>query len=260
MYLGSILPKRVTLFGLLIVLGTGAHASTFTDGFEAAVLDPFWSTLQQNGSITLSTNRAHTGAQSAYFQSTSGGQRSMNLFHQFAQPVKGDFSVFFYDVAPGQQTLYELIALSNSADPNSSAGIGTQDFDAFCYAASAAGGGPNANCGSSPQVSTTNIPRTLGWHEFKISVGATSISEFIDGILVYTTLGNFTIDRVDLAVFGPGFRPNTNASFDDFNATFTSVPEPGGMALAGVAFIMLGLCRRFRRNSPTRASPKSPVS
>jgi hypothetical protein len=106
------------------------------------------------------------------FMSVSGGQREIHLKHVFSTPVKGTVSVWLNDTAPGQETLYEGVTLYNSAQPKLVASVGTQDFDAFCYAAtfvdsSGVSSGQNANCGIYPQLSTTNVRRTSGWHNLE---------------------------------------------------------------------------------------------
>jgi len=57
----------------------------------------------------------------------------MHATHYLKPRTSGTFTVWFYDVAPGQETLYESITLNDSIS-GWSAGIGTQDFDAHCYA------------------------------------------------------------------------------------------------------------------------------
>jgi Bacterial Ig-like domain (group 3) len=191
------------------------------DGFEGPTIDPFWTVTQQFGSITTSTDVAHSGAQSAKFSSSSGGQRNIILSHTVASPTKGTFEVWFYDNAPGQQTLYEYIQLLNSSTGDK-AFIGTQDFDAFCYTAFLYNGaqgttlGPNANCGVFPQVLTTSVTRTQGWHLLEIVVAPAAVTFFIDTTQVFTTTGDYGFDNVSLVVTGPSFRPDTVAYFDDF--------------------------------------------
>src|SRR5690349_24329307 len=83
--------------------------SAYSDDFEATTVNAFWtSTMQQNGTVALSTDQNYTssGIRSIKFASASGGQREMHLTHTFSAPTKGTFSVWYYDYAPGQQTLY----------------------------------------------------------------------------------------------------------------------------------------------------------
>lgn len=117
----------------------------FNGGFGTANVDPFWTVSQSFDSITTSTAQAHSRAQFVQFSSTPGGQREVWLTHVFANPAQGDFSLWLYDFAAGQQALYELYALSSSSQPVWEAGLGTMDFDAFCFAVWVNGGGASAN-------------------------------------------------------------------------------------------------------------------
>jgi hypothetical protein len=62
--------------------------------------------------------------------------------------------------------------------------------------------------------------------------------------LQFTRAGDFALGRLELVVFGPGFRPNATFGFDDFSAT--AVPEPG-MALLGFGAAAFLLVRRVRQ-------------
>lgn len=210
---------------LLIVTGlitVSAQAQSFFDSFEGSEFDSFWIKTEQFGAVSLTTEQAHGGIQSAKFSSSFGGQREVHLSHNFPSAQKGIFSIYFYDAAPGQETLYEKLNLYN-ATSGESASIGTQDFDAYCYTAQMYNPntnvlqGPNGTCGVFPQTSTTNISRTAGWHKFEIVVSTGSVSFSIDGVRVFEADGNYSFDSVDISVSGPFWRPNTVAYFDDFS-------------------------------------------
>jgi hypothetical protein len=214
--LATVLVARLPLSG---VTAQTPALSSYSDSFEGPTLNPFWTALQQNGSIVTSTEQVHSGSRAAKFASSPGGQRYLQLTHRFDAPVKGSFAVWFYDFAPGQETLYEQLQLFNSTD-GSGAGIGTQDYDSQCYTSGLyAGGvslGPDATCGYYPQASTTNVRRTIGWHRFEISVGERAIGFSIDGTQVYSTTADLRFDSVTLNVSGPYWRPDTVGYFDDF--------------------------------------------
>src|SRR5438034_6612311 len=79
---------------LLIVLAwfisvSQADTISYSDSFEASTINPFWTVTQQFGTVTLSTDQAHTGAQSAKFSSTQGGQREIHLVHNFGTALTG---------------------------------------------------------------------------------------------------------------------------------------------------------------------------
>ena len=219
-------------FGLGLVLvcalsGLVQAQSGYVDTFETPTIipGPFWTLTQQYGTARLvqGTNHSFGGHQALKFSSTQGGQREMIAAHTFTLPQKGTFSIWFYDVAPGQETQYEQMSLSNSVTGDY-ASIGTQDFDAFCYEAqlynynTKVQQGPNQNCGIYPQISTTNVQRTAGWHNLSIFVGTDSITLAIDGTSVFTTAGNYSYDSVSIFQSGPGWRPDTYSYWDDFAA------------------------------------------
>lgn len=214
--------------GLVCVLTGLLHAqSGYVDTFETPTIipGPFWTLTQQYGTVRLAPGINHSfgGHQALKFSSSPGGQRGMSASHTFTSPQKGTFSIWFYDVAPGQETQYEQLSLYNSVTTDS-ASIGTQDFDAFCYEAqlynynTKVQQGPNQNCGIYPQISTTSVQRTAGWHNLSIFVGTDSITLAIDGNSVFTTAGNYSYDTVTLMQSGPYWRPDTYSYWDDFAA------------------------------------------
>ncbi len=208
----------------VFALAGSVHAQSLLDTFEASTINPlFWSKSQQYGTVNLSTDVDKTvgGRQSLKFSSVQGGQRGVGVSHRFASPQKGTFSIWFYDVAPGQETQYEQISLYNSVTTDA-ASIGTQDFDAYCYEAqlynvrSGQQQGPNQNCGIYPQTSTTNVHRAVGWHILTISIGVDSITLAIDGKAVFTTSGDYSYDMVTILQSGPDWRPDTYSYWDDY--------------------------------------------
>jgi hypothetical protein len=203
-----------------LAAAAAAPSEPFSESFEGIQIYPYWTLTQGYGTVALSKDHAYSGSQSLKFASLAGGQRDMVATHTFAQPTKGSVSIAFYDAAPGQETLYEYLTLTNSKNPNQAASVGTRDFDAYCYSAAitdgATGLGPNANCGIYPQITTAPVKRTLGWHVFSIHYDTASVSLAIDGVVVFTTALNFEFDTIQLVVAGPYWRPNTTAYFDNF--------------------------------------------
>lgn len=218
------LVRSALYLAFALALSGSLHAQSLLDTFEEPGINPlFWSTTQQYGTAHLSTDTNHTfaGRQSLKFTSSAGGQRNISVSHGFVSPEKGTFSIWFYDVAPGQETQYEQISLYNSVTTDS-ASIGTQDFDAYCYEAQLYNyntqiqQGPNQNCGMYPQISTTNVHRTVGWHILSIFVGSDSITLAIDGNAVFTTSANYSYDRIMITQSGPYWRPDTYSYWDDY--------------------------------------------
>ena len=60
--------------------------------------------------------------------------RQISLVHGFGLLTKGTVSIAFYDVAPGQETLYEKLSVYNSKTGKNAA-IGKMDFDSECDSA-----------------------------------------------------------------------------------------------------------------------------
>ena len=106
----------ITLFCLLLSTASlvAIPGTSYTDGFEGTVINPYWTLVQGYGSIALSTEQAHSGTQSVKFTSSDGGQRNMVMTHTMGARTKGKVSVWFYDVAPGQETLYEGMRVYSS--------------------------------------------------------------------------------------------------------------------------------------------------
>ena len=228
--------------------------TAFTDHFDGPTIDPFWSTFEQYGSLSFTTDHANSAPTSLAFAASAAPSNSgpnMIISHAFGSPTKGTFSVYFYDAAPGQQTLYEMMELDNSTQPGVLAVIGTNDFDALCYASRldvSPGNsiGEGANCGSFPQAQTTHVQRTLGWHFLTIKVEANDVVFSIDGDVTFTAPGDYAFDSVQIFVSGPYWRPTTTGYFDDFS--FTPLAPP--------AFPFAGFFSPVQ-NLPTRNAAKS---
>jgi hypothetical protein len=200
------------------------QAQSLIDTFEGSTLNPVsWTKLQQFGTVSLSTEQNKTlgGRQSLKFSSVQGGQRGVGVTHHFSFPQKGLFTIWFYDAAPGQETQYEQISLYNSITADR-ASLGTQDFDAYCYEAQLYNDnthqqqGPNQTCGIYPQVSTTSVQRTLGWHLLSIFVESDHVVLAIDNNPVFTASGNYAYDSVTILQSGPYWRPDTYSYWDDY--------------------------------------------
>jgi hypothetical protein len=236
--------RRISFIALAVTLSLAASfplpAATinFSDSFESPTFDPFWTLNQSYGTVSLSTAQSHSGTQSAAFASTTGGQRTMQLIHDFGQPLQGHISIWLYDAAPGSETLYEAMWVQ-SEDSSQGLLIGTMDYDAYCYVAIANGTGPNAPCGRYPQNSTTNISRTLGWHHMEADYGPSALTLTFDGQTVVNVPGNYSFNRVFLNMSGPYWRPDTASYWDDFQVSADPVPEPASLLLltSGLLFL-----------------------
>lgn len=215
------------MMAVILVVGSiaQAHASTpppigFSDSFEGNAIYPYWALTREYGQIAISKDQVYSGGHSLKFSAITGGDRHLSAIHKLPAPTKGTVSIAFYDYAPGTETLYEQLTLSNSKNPADIATVGTMDFDQECYESSFGNGdGPNANCGIYPQLTTTPVKRTVGWHVLEIAFGNSYVSIAIDGAVVYSVAGNYSFDTISVAVSGPSWRPDTVAYFDDFKFT-----------------------------------------
>ena len=120
-------------FWTLAVLGVASSLSTFaiafTDGFEAATLNPFWTSKAQSGSISLGSTMVYAGSQSLQLQSYYySGQKDIRLFHTFEQAMYGTFSVMVYDTGADQNSgNYLQFYIKNAADD--AAVLWVNDYD-----------------------------------------------------------------------------------------------------------------------------------
>ncbi|MDQ3686964.1 MAG: hypothetical protein M3430_15415 [Acidobacteriota bacterium] len=97
------------------------------DGFEGQTLDPFWTVRQEYGTATLSSEQSHIGTQSVELSPKRDGQREVHMTHQFDDVMKGTVSVWFYDSAPGGETLYAGLAVLNRALKQYSSAVTSPD-------------------------------------------------------------------------------------------------------------------------------------
>ena len=104
-------------------------ATVFTDGFEGSTLDPFWSTTELSGSITFpSSTQVHGGSQAVQFNSTyDTGTKYIHLYHNFATPVYGTFSVWVYDTGANASSSNYLTF--RVFDATTYAGISAYDYN-----------------------------------------------------------------------------------------------------------------------------------
>jgi hypothetical protein len=192
--------------------------SGFTDNFEGPALNPFWSTVTQSGSISLTTAQAHTGKQSVQLSSTETGvQKEIELLHNFSSPTYGVTSVWFYDTGAGADSSnYIGFSISGS---NLYASLGTYDYGF-------AGGGPGRGDQYDyyDQSYTSNsvasgVTRTEAWHQATFNDTAQSLIIQLDGVTIYTRSGGTPFDQVALGMSGPSWRPAWVSYFDDFAFT-----------------------------------------
>ena len=214
----------------------------FTDDFEGSTLDPFWSKIEQSGSITFpSSAQVHTGSQAVQFNSTSGGQKHIALHHDFAAPVYGTSSVWMYDTGANSSSSNYLSLVVY--DGSSYSVVSTDDYNFGNSAYYRVGRTPNAGYYS-------NIARTEDWHKFSITTSADSVTFYVDNTLVHTVSSGMQLEWLRIEMSGPSWRPAWTGYFDDFSfteATTGVVPEPSTFAIwsvMGLSFVGIGWYRR----------------
>src|SRR3954451_12349828 len=99
--------RQYFVFIMALVLWGGStfimsgQTISYSDGFEGASLNPFWTASTTYGAIITvpSTEQAHSGSQSVQFNSprTEPGDGYATLTHTFATPVYGQMSVWLYE-------------------------------------------------------------------------------------------------------------------------------------------------------------------
>jgi 7-cyano-7-deazaguanine synthase in queuosine biosynthesis len=227
----------------------------YSDGFEASQLNPFWVPSLQNGTITPSSDRAHTGSQSAKFSAPGGGQKWLYLRHFFDRPQYGTVSVWVYD---SMQYIYFGMQVQNSALGSWGAGIYNWDWDygTFYYTSSMSDG----------SAVKSAVGRFAGWRKFTIRSLKNELVLDVDGQEMYRGPGVAPFDRIQLHLSGPG---SGTIYFDDFSftpeiegrvETPTFEPLPGtvftNQAVVALACATTGASIRYTTDGsePTEAS------
>ncbi len=217
------------------VLGNSSlvQAINFSDNFESATLDPFWTISAVAGSVTFpSTVRAHSGSQSVQLNSLQGaGEKGISLRHALAQPTYGQVSVWMYDSGAD-------LSSANYMGLHCNVGyLQTSDYDL-----GPSNGGTYNGAAANGSGFITAVDRTQAWHQFAINSTESALTMSIDGTTVYSGAGGTPFTGINLVMYGPTWRPAWSAEFDDFQ--FVPVPEPSTWALGSLGLIGLWFVRR----------------
>lgn len=116
--------------------------------------------------------------------------------------------------------------------------IVTQDFD---FGGTSGGQyivGPNAYV--EPGI-PSGIDRTRAWHQFAITCRPDGVVFRVDGILVLTDPRGLAIDKLNVNMFGPSWRPAWVSYFDDFEYVPYEVNTAPTLAVTGPALATAGV-------------------
>ncbi|MBK8975776.1 MAG: hypothetical protein IPM29_07605 [Planctomycetes bacterium] len=203
--------KAFLAASLTAVLAASAHAQVrgFSDDFEAATLNPFWTLSATAGWVTFpDTSNPHTGHQSVRLDSVflnPGPNKNIYLEHVFPQPTYGAVSVWIFDQGAGSQSS-NYIGLR----------AGDLSVYTFDYDLGPTNGGSYAfdivGRGGFQSIAL----RSNGWHEFRITSLASGVTLQVDGIVIYSGPGGYRLPAVRLFMGGPNWRPSWTTWFDDF--------------------------------------------
>lgn len=201
----AILPAAILTHA--IAIPSALAQAVFTDDFEAATLNAFWTPFLSPGSTAgPSSAQAHTGNQSLRLTTplTSSVTKTAGVRHLFSPATYGRVSVWLNDTGAG-------ISSSNYFTLHTGPfALGTWDYDL----GPSTGGQYVLNA---PGLSTnTGVLRTPGWHHFVIEVSPTASVLKVDGTTVYSGPGGVPLPEVQLEMHAPYWRPGFTVYFDDF--------------------------------------------
>lgn len=238
--------------GVLDMVGTFTlHVATapqnFSDGFEAATINPFWTSLvtgTDGGLVHLTNTIAHTGSQSIELD-TSGTFAQSYLSHNFSSPIYGTAQVWVYDNTP--YTGYKILMIYNGTDgPGTAYHIyldwGEQQTHLY-YPAT-----------STTWANTVLLPAQTSktWHLWTFTSAPSGVTIQIDGATVFTQAINFPFDTIRFSQQGGAGA----AFFDDFSVRQsivpTSVPAAINSSPSGASVLVSGTgCAPGTYTTPT---------
>jgi hypothetical protein len=218
-----------SLLGIACLLARPLAADTFTDGFEGASINPFW-TASGPGTASLTTSAAHSGSQSLQLATSPTWPWYADLSHDFGIEQMGSVSIY----------VQSQLCCGSSADIALRRANGDwaniQQLDTGGFQTRVFIGGVESGYffGSSTPLS---------WYLFEISTDLNGVTVKLDGTTVLTNASITSFQFVDLTVWGG---PAGSANYDDFSANTVAVPEPASWTLMAIIFGSFALLRRKR--------------
>ena len=189
-----------------------ARAINFTDDFEGATLNSFWTVTNASGGSVLlpSVAQAHGGRQSVRFSLPGGVSGQAFLRHNFSELSYGTVSVWGFDPGPGGGANYLGLYLGSPTNAMNLQAI-MWDSEWYYY-----------------QIYTksyaTPVPRTRAWHQWTITSTSTALTMAIDGTPVYEGPGGMPFDSVRIGTYG--MAAETSLAFDDFSIAAAPISNP----------------------------------
>jgi hypothetical protein len=247
----------VAVVALANLSGVYAGSIEFTDSFGGSTLDPWWNanvnvtenSPQEPGQGYITYPSTYLGVPCVQLNTVNtGGGNDVKLVHDFSGMTYGDASVWFYDTGAGLVSgNYMGLALQNSV-LGTGVGLWTEDYGPQFGISGAdyLGGGWDAVTSLD-----TGVVRTQAWHLLDIDDTAQSLTESIDGNVVYTGPGGTPFDNVYFYLNDWAGRPGFVTYLKDFsfNGHPVSTPEPATLTLLGSALLGLGVVYLRRRRA-----------
>jgi len=198
------------LVAVALASGFTLNAQTFTDGFEAATLDPYWTIIQGPGTATLTNSEIHSGSEALQLTSTSSFPSNAAIAHDYGSDLSsGSFSVWMQ----GSQ----LCCYSGAAmQLHNSAGDG--------YVLIQQDGNNSTPSNFVVRVGRPGLPENdfqftataADWHLVEYDVSSGGVTFKFDGAAIFTDPSFTTFRYVYLTIWG-GY--GGTAYYDDFGAT-----------------------------------------
>jgi hypothetical protein len=192
------------LLAITFSLAPLSAAVPFTDGFETGALNPFWTIEPGPGFVSMTTQAAHSGAQSLKLEASTVYPWVAGVLHDYGSDVFGSISVW----AQTGVCCASGTGVSINSSSRWIAVLGrTSDGQLLARYLPPDG---------SPEIDTPLGPAGSGWRQFRIDATATGVTMMLDGVVVYS---NPTVVKFRLIAMESWGAPGGSEYYDDFSAT-----------------------------------------